>query len=467
MLTWALIDKRNKTWDVLRAEARSAFRKDRGLLRWYSAHGGVFVPAPGTVPIDQTRPEGSVRSGQMLLPVDASDMIREVHGFGYEESELRTHLVGLEPRHTANAPDAWETDALKRLADGEPEVSSERTIRGVTFFQTMRPVIVEQSCLQCHAERGHRVGERRGGISISVPLAPLWPVEKAEMLRSVVGYGSMWLFGLCSILFGARQVRRQSARRSEAEKALRERESQMIAAQHVQQRLFPVGPPALAGVDIAGASFPAEFASGDYYDYIPLPEKCYAIVVGDVSGHGLGPALLTASARSFLRSIARTTGDVSEMLPLLNRLLWEDTQPDHFVTLFLGRLDPNSRQFSYASAGHPTAYVLDASGEVKARLESTAPPLGIMPDGAFPAGESLTLEPGDLAILLTDGVLDATAPDGTFFGEQRVLEVVRSGRGEPASQIICHLHQAVLDFRRQEVFLDDMTVIVLKVDTRP
>ena len=241
----------------------------------------------------------------------------------------------------------------------------------------------------------------------------------------------------------------------------------MIVAQQIQERLFPEKPPGLAGFDIAGGSFPAEFASGDYYDYIPLPEKCYAIVVGDVSGHGIGPALLMASTRAFLRSMARTSGDVSEMLTRANRSLLEDTQADKYVTLFLGRLDPQAREFSYASAGHPAAYVLDASGKVKARLESTAPPLGVVPHAAFPAGTSLTLEPGDLAILLTDGALEATAPDGTRFGESRVLEVVRHSQSESASQIISRLHRAVLDFRRQETLDDDVTAIVLKVDARP
>ena len=331
----------------------------------------------------------------------------------------------------------------------------------------MRPLIVEESCLKCHAERGYRAGELRGGISVSVPFAPVWPLEKAEMLRSIAGYGSMWLFGLGAILFGARQLRRQIEQRIATEEALREREGQMIAAQQIQEHLFPERPPALAGFDIAGAAFPAEFTSGDYYDYLPLPGMCSAIVVGDVSGHGLGPALLMASARSILRSIARTTGDVSEILTLANRFLREDAQPDHFVTLFLGRLDPQSRRFSYASAGHPTAYVLDASGRMKARLESTAPPLGIMPDAVFPAGESLTLEPGDLAIILTDGVLEATAPDGTPFDESRVLEVVRGSQSKPASQIIGRLHRAVLDFCRKEVLLDDATAVVLKVEASP
>ena len=264
----------------------------------------------------------------------------------------------------------------------------------------------------------------------------------------------------------ARQLRCQIERRIETEKTLREQEGQLIAAQRIQERLFPERPPALAGFDIAGASFPAEFTSGDYFDYIPLREKCYAIVVGDVSGHGLGSALLMASARSFLRVIAGTTGDVGEMLTRANGFLLADKQPDQFVTLFLGRLDSQSRQFSYVSAGHPPAYLLDASGKLKARLESTAIPLGVKPDATFLAGKSLTLEPGDLAILLTDGVLEATAPDGTLFGESRVLQVVRDTQSKPASQIIRRLRRAVLDFRRQEVLLDDMTVILLKVGAR-
>ena len=148
-------------------------------------------------------------------------MIREVHEFGLEESELQTHLVGLEPRHSANAPDAWEADALKRLAEGEPEVSSERSIRGKLFFRTMRPLFVEESCLKCHAEQGYHVGELRGGISISMPFAPLWPMEKAELLRSIVRFGGMWLFGLCSILFGARHLRHQIEKRIAIEKELR------------------------------------------------------------------------------------------------------------------------------------------------------------------------------------------------------------------------------------------------------
>ncbi len=111
---------------------------------------------PAAAPIEGTEPVGGVASPQRLVAVDASDMIHEVHGFGHEESELQTHVVGFQPRRPANAPDAWETGALQRLAEGEPKVSSERTIGGARFLRTMRPLFVEESCLKCHAEQGYR-----------------------------------------------------------------------------------------------------------------------------------------------------------------------------------------------------------------------------------------------------------------------------------------------------------------------
>src|SRR5207247_2298856 len=119
---------------------------------------------------------------------------------------------------------------------------------------------------------------------------------------------------------------------------------------------------------------------------------------------------------------------------------------DNFVTLFLARLDPHTRSFLYTSAGHPGGCILDGSGHVKELLKSTGPPLGIMADGAFPTAPALTLQPGDLVLLLTDGVVEARAPDGTAFGFQRAIDVVRVYRRETAAQIVDNLYHAVRAF---------------------
>src|SRR5205823_14364179 len=125
--------------------------------------------------------------------------------------------------------------------------------------------------------------------------------------------------------------------------------------------LFPGGGLGLAGFDIGGASYPAEATGGDYFDYIPLGDGTLVVAIGDVSGHGLGPALLMASTRAYLRALALVHTDITQMLALANRVLCQDTN-EQFVTLVLARLDPDSGTLIYASAGHPSGYLLDRAG---------------------------------------------------------------------------------------------------------
>ena len=251
--------------------------------------------------------------------------------------------------------------------------------------------------------------------------------------------------------------------RRRAEDALRDREMQLLMAQKIQEQLLPKAPPVLPGFDISGGSYPAEFTSGDFFDYLTMPSGIVGFVISDVSGHGFGPALLMASTSTLIRLLTETETDLSEILGRVNRFLAKETD-DHFVSLFLGCLDSQSRLFHYASAGHPTGYVLDSSGVVKARLESTAPPLAISTATEFPASNPITLEPGDIAVLLTDGIQEAMSPTGEPFGTERLLEVVRAHRTRRAAQIVESLYRAVCEFSQREKPADDVTTIVIKVE---
>src|SRR5207302_7018109 len=135
----------------------------------------------------------------------------------------------------------------------------------------------------------------------------------------------------------------------------------------------------LCGLDIAGASFPAEATGGDYFDYIPTQDGALAIVIGDVCGHGFGPALLMAELRAYLRAFLLTRTDVGEIVGLLNRSLAEDAPEGHFATLLLARLDPVTRSVDYASAGHTPGYIFSPSGTVKTVLKATGMPLAVLP----------------------------------------------------------------------------------------
>jgi sigma-B regulation protein RsbU (phosphoserine phosphatase) len=262
-------------------------------------------------------------------------------------------------------------------------------------------------------------------------------------------------------LLGQQEHERQLAEARERWEMERLREEIRLAWQ-VQQKLFPPAPLPLGGFDISGASYPAEATGGDYFDYVPMQGGRLGLVIGDVSGHGLGPALLMAELRAYLRAFLLTRTDVGEILGLLNRALAEDAPEGQFATLLLARLDLASRSVVYASAGHTPGYLLGLDGAVKAVLPATGMPLAVVPEGDFAASSAQPLEPGDCLLLLTDGIVEAHGPAGNLFGIDRVLDVVRTHRGQPAREIVDTLYGAVRTFCGTGVQLDDMTAILVR-----
>ena len=250
--------------------------------------------------------------------------------------------------------------------------------------------------------------------------------------------------------------------RKRAEQELRENEEQFHVAREIQQRLFPKAAPQVPGFDIAGLSHAAEATGGDYFDYLPMLRDRLGVVVGDVTGHGIGPALLMAETRAYLRILARNREDVGEILTRANRVLAEDIGYERFITMLLVGLDPQKRTFTYANAGHPAGYVLGAAGEIKAQLKRTGLPLGIKPDVAYPPAIATGLSPGDILLLLTDGIEEAMSPDETIFGTERILEIARANRGKSAREIVDALYAAVRQFAQNTPQLDDVTAVVIK-----
>ena len=324
--------------------------------------------------------------------------------------------------------------------------------QNLSLFQpeVMRPM--HESAIRRYIETGTRamnwratetVGRRRDGTE--------FPVE--------ISISDMLLAGQRRFVGFIRDI----TERKRTERALRDNAEQFRVAREIQQRLFPKASPAIPGYDIAGVTHPAEATGGDYFDFLPMLNDRWGFVVGDVTGHGLGPALLMAETRAYLRTLLGAREDVGLILSRANRLLAEDVGQEYFVTMFLARLDPATRQLDYASAGHPPAFVLGADGVLKKQLKRTGVPLGIMPDTQYTADTSHRLEPGDLLLLLTDGVEEAMAPDSSFFGHERALQVVKDHRHRPAREIIDILCQAVRDFSGDTPQLDDITGVVIKV----
>jgi len=255
---------------------------------------------------------------------------------------------------------------------------------------------------------------------------------------------------------------RDITERKNMEQTLLEKEAQLLAAQAIQARLLPDGSPALPGFDIFGACYPAEFTAGDHFDYLPMNHGRFGIVVSDVVGHGIGPALVMASTHAHMQSLAEICAEPDEILLRLNANLVKETEPNIFVTLLLICLDPPSRILRYASAGHPPGYLLDGQGNVKTTLPSTSLPLGIRLESQYPISDPIPLAPGDILLLFTDGLIEAASPSDHPFGIKRVLEVVRSHIGQTARQITESLYSALLAYSGGHQLSDDVTLVVIK-----
>lgn len=243
-------------------------------------------------------------------------------------------------------------------------------------------------------------------------------------------------------------------------------EQELQAARAVQQALYPKTDPVLAGFDISGITHPASLTSGDYYDFIASPDGSLVVVVGDVSGHGLGPALEMVETRASLRTILSYETEISEAMSRLNRVLTSDLPEGMFVTLFAIRLDPRQRSITYTSAGHQ-ANILFRSDEVS-RLRSTGTVLGLFAESAFETAERISLQSGDLVVLATDGIMEQTAAPNErgateLYGWNRTMQTVREHRHRPAREILDRLCLDVRRFANGSPQKDDVTAVVIKV----
>jgi phosphoserine phosphatase RsbU/P len=241
-----------------------------------------------------------------------------------------------------------------------------------------------------------------------------------------------------------------------------ERDVQLRLAKHIQEKFYR-DPPAVPGFDVAAAAYPADETSGDYFDFIRLPHDRLGIAVGDVEGHGFGSALVMALTRAYVHSFAAMGLEVDQILTQVNRMLVDDLGDGCFVTLMLVSLDVASPSLVYAGAGHVPGYVLGASGSVAQTLESSGPPLGLFPQVRFSRSPSITLHPGDLFVMLTDGITESMAPDGAEWSATGALEYLCARRTLAASQLVEGLYQEARRFACNEIQKDDITSVIVKV----
>jgi phosphoserine phosphatase len=239
-------------------------------------------------------------------------------------------------------------------------------------------------------------------------------------------------------------------------------ESSLAIARDIQQALLPKAAPAVAGYDLAGWNEPADQTGGDCYGYIPLADGRLAVYVADASGHGIGAALVIAEMRALLGAFAGPQAEPAEVLVRANRCLCPDLPAGRFVTVVYGVLDPARHRFDYASAGHgPLFWYSAATGGVTC-TGGTGLPVGFTDPLDVEPAPPVEFAPGDVGVLLTDGIVEAENPQGEAFGKARVTRLLCASAGGGPADVIRALREEVRDFTAGGAQADDLTVVVVK-----
>ena len=242
----------------------------------------------------------------------------------------------------------------------------------------------------------------------------------------------------------------------------KEQEVAMRLARQVQQSYYNAAI-SIPGYDIAGYACPADETGGDYFDFIELSDGRVALVIGDVSGHGISAALIMAETRAYLRSCAGTCCDVGGMLTNVNRALAKDLEKGRFVTLLVVCLDPVTKTVTFSGAGHEPGQIINSKGGIAHELKSNGIPLGLIPNRSYSTSEAITLEKDEAILLLTDGITDTPLPNGYAFGTRQAIKYFNNHRNNPARQIAEGLCKTVEAHAGDRKLQDDVTSVVLKV----
>ena len=278
-------------------------------------------------------------------------------------------------------------------------------------------------------------------------------------------YAGMILTGGLIAAVVASRIRTHVAaalREAELKNKLDQLNHDLDIARSIQQDLLPAQSPTLENFDVAGWNQPADQTGGDYFDWQSLPDGRLAISLGDATGHGIGPALVSALCRAYARASLVVDDEHDRVLERLNRLLADDLSANRFVTFALVLLDPMTSEVEILSAGHgPIVWYKHATREVD-NLEAQGIPLGMIAGVSYEKALVRRLAPNDMIVLVTDGFYEWENAKGEEFGLHRLESVILQSHDCSADEVIARLRFAVEDFCGGTEQKDDLTAVVLK-----
>jgi phosphoserine phosphatase len=255
-------------------------------------------------------------------------------------------------------------------------------------------------------------------------------------------------------------IQRQLLLEEYAEKKKLERDLDL--AREIQRGYLPEADPEIEGFEVAGWNRPADQTGGDAYDFIRGVGQRLGLLIADATGHGIGPALMVAECRAFIRSSASTSQDVLQIMATANALLADDLTDGRFVTVCYAQLDPQEGCVEYLSAGQGPLLRYVACDDRFEEISADTVPMGILAHLPATGVTRLDMAPGDMFVMLTDGFYEWARPDRSQFGMERVCEVLRANRDRACAEMIRTLHAEVVRFGQGAPQSDDLTAILVK-----
>jgi serine phosphatase RsbU (regulator of sigma subunit)/pSer/pThr/pTyr-binding forkhead associated (FHA) protein len=300
---------------------------------------------------------------------------------------------------------------------------------------------------------------------LSLMAVPLQTDEKVIGLLYVDAMSFVRTFSeddlaLATVLANIAAIRLDHARLVEVEQAERVVQNELRQAAEIQQGLLPKTAPELEDTDLAGLSIACRSVAGDFFDYRPLPDGRWLILIGDVTGKGLSAALLAAGLQARVHVLAEDGVEPDKLLARLNSGVCGVWPPNRFVTLFALALDPATGEFSYSNGGHNPPLLVRAAGGVE-RLSEGGLPVGMIKGMPYSSGRD-RLDPGDTLLLYTDGSVEAESPSGQEYGEERLAEVVRQGGDRPLASLLAAICDEVTAHLEGAPAADDLTLVGLR-----
>ena len=294
---------------------------------------------------------------------------------------------------------------------------------------------------------------------------------KADLQSNPITHSAVPFFAVMICATGliaavvARETRKHvqaALQEAETQRTLKQMEHDLTIARSIQQSLLPKIRPRIDGYEIAGWNRSADATGGDYFDWTQLEDGSLVVTLADVTGHGIGPALLASVCRAYARASFNPRDSLASVMQRINKSFGDDLSPGRFATFVAAVCRAEDDNLELLSAGHAPLFIYSHNKDEMQILPAHDVPLGILPQLTSARSQVVSMQPGDLILLVTDGFLEWENSSGEQFGAARLEQIIRSNSDLTPEEIIAELYARVLEFAGGTAQQDDLTAVVIK-----